>query len=179
MLHVMVDIETMDNSPTSAIISIGAVVFGSKGVLHAKPFYVDVDLNSSMESGGTIGADTVRWWLLESDEARRAIATKGRTPLPQALAAFTAWLDSFPAKDEDRCIWGNGASFDNVIVASAYRRLGMEPPWKFWNDRCFRTLKASYDIRYEKPKQAHHALSDAIAQAEHMVKICSAGYTLK
>ena len=32
MTHVMVDLETADNSPTSAIVSIGAVVFSPQGL---------------------------------------------------------------------------------------------------------------------------------------------------
>lgn len=136
--HVMVDLETLDNGPNAAIISIGAVKFdpSEDGVQDA--FYVVVDPRSSQQHGLTIGADTVMWWMGEGlADARRALLTEEQIDLPSALHGFAQWFGetSLP-------LWGNGATFDNVILRNAFQRVGLEAPWKFYDDRCHRTLKS-------------------------------------
>ena len=68
-------------------------------------------------------------------------------------------------------VWGNGASFDNVLLATAYKRLGMETPWPFWKDRCFRTMKNVCKVDHSFEGTAHNALDDARSQAQHLIKI--------
>jgi exodeoxyribonuclease VIII len=73
---------------------------------------------------------------------------------------------------EDVKIWGNGASFDNVILANAYRRNDLNIPWKYYNDRCYRTMKSlAPHIKMEREGTHHNALSDAISQANHLIRI--------
>ena len=70
------------------------------------------------------------------------------------------------------CIWGNGAAFDNVILRTAYERLGLKAPWNFWDDRCFRTVKALHpEVEYVKSGAAHNALDDAKNQALYLMKV--------
>ena len=45
----------------------------------------------------------------------------------QSLAVFLG---------ENAILWGNGSDFDNAILANAYRAIGQQQPWKFWNNRC-------------------------------------------
>ncbi len=76
------------------------------------------------------------------------------------MAEFARWCgrDPFP--------WSHGASFDVVLCEAVFERLGIRTPWKFWNVRDTRTL---YDFTGEKPardRNHHHALYDAVAQAE-------------
>ena len=49
MKQVMLDLETMGNGPTSAIIAIGAVAFDMEGI--TSHFYRQVSLQSSMDAG--------------------------------------------------------------------------------------------------------------------------------
>jgi exodeoxyribonuclease VIII len=86
--------------------------------------------------------------------------------LAVALQRFTLWLPN------DCKLWGNGASFDNAILANAYAALKMEQPWAFWNDRCYRTIKAMHPKQKQQHLGTHHnALDDAISQAEHLIAI--------
>lgn len=164
MADVMVDLETMDNKPTSAITAIGAVVFDVKAGLQSE-FYVKVDLQSSIDAGLTVSGDTVNWWLTQNEQARTEMAKKG-IPLANALKLLAAWL---PAGTK---LWGNGASFDNAILSHAYAKVGMEQPWKFWDDRCYRTVKGMYpSIKMDRQGTYHNALDDAKSQAEHFIKI--------
>jgi hypothetical protein len=66
-------------------------------------------------------------------------------------------------------LWGNGASFDNAILAHAYARCGATPPWKFWNDRCYRTVAALTATPRQQGGTHHNALDDARSQAEHLI----------
>lgn len=162
MNNVMVDLETLDNAPTSAILSIGAAVFDHTGV--ADGFYVNIKPQTCVDAGLTIGADTIIWWMDQSAEARASFKNKDALPLRTALLNLSSWMTSMDADT----VWGNGATFDNVILANAYKAAGLVQPWKFWNDRCYRTMKNLYPwVKFTKPEVAHNALSDARAQAQH------------
>jgi hypothetical protein len=72
-------------------------------------------------------------------------------------------------------VWGNGASFDCVILGNAYRAVGDEPPWKYFNERCYRTAKAMLPaVPFERIGTHHHALDDAASQAQHLIKMLRA-----
>lgn len=168
MNHVMLDLETMGNGPSAAIVAIGAVRFGD-GVT-GDEFYERVNLESSLAIGLKMDASTVLWWMQQSDAARAELYRRDGCPIELALEKFAAWLPPLDAQ-----VWGNGASFDNVILNTAYRFAGKEGPWKFWNDRCYRTIKALHPhIKVEQRGTHHHALDDARSQARHLMQILPA-----
>ncbi|HET8885573.1 MAG TPA: 3'-5' exonuclease [Salinimicrobium sp.] len=163
MNNIMLDIETMGNTPNSAILAIGAVYFDETGT--GRSFYHKVCLESSCKIGLEMDADTVLWWLRQSDVARKEFETKGE-PIYYVLRQLQKFIKA------DSFVWGNGASFDNVIVANAFRKLNMPVPWLFYNNRCFRTLKNLYpDIQIPENEVKHNALEDAIWQAQYAVKV--------
>ncbi len=173
--EVMLDLETMGNGPDAAIVAIGAVAFDIEtATISPRGFYVRVDLESAIGSGGVMDPSTVIWWLQQSDEAREEITREDfeRRPLVSALLDFRHWLKAEAAGADSR-VWGNGAAFDNVILRRAYQRLPMEAPWTHWNDRCYRTIKGLYgrDIKIERRGTHHHALADAEAQAVHLLRM--------
>jgi exodeoxyribonuclease VIII len=89
--------------------------------------------------------------------------------LPKALAEFSAWynLNAFGLP-----VWGNGATFDNVILSNAYKAAGLERPWGRFGDRCYRTLKNLHpDVKMHRIGEHHHALADAVTQGLHLVDI--------
>ena len=165
MTQVMLDLETMGNTPNAAIIAIGAVKFNKDCVLPDK-FYRVVDLESSVRLGGKIDSSTVLWWMQQDQAARDAFKQEGEHIL-QVLADFTEWLDCDNAE-----VWGNGVAFDNVILASAYRNAHLQVPWKFWNDRCYRTMKSLYpNVKMDRVGTHHNAVNDAESQALHLIEI--------
>jgi hypothetical protein len=95
--------------------------------------------------------------------------------LDDALGAFAAFCLQHSSKAKLK-LWGNGASFDNAIVAHCYKAVDMEPPWNFWNDRCYRTLKALACpvITQASSGVLHNALDDAKRQADHAQRILAA-----
>lgn len=177
MKHVMVDLETLDSAPTAAIVSIGAVVMDLDKFTLGEEFYSVVDPASSQGLGLTIGADTVRWWLQQSPEALamfRSVAQKVDT-LPVSLQRFTCWARENEFLKEDLAIWGNGATFDNVILRNAYKACGLKAPWSYRHDFCYRTMYRNFPSseKYVKEGVAHNALDDARSQARALVEIMS------
>ena len=166
----MVDLETLGNSNTAVILSIGACMFypTGEGVL-PDPFEAFVDPQSCVSAGLTMDPSTVLWWMDDQrDEARIALMDKMDTavPLRTALARFSEWFG------QSKPFWGNGATFDNVILRSAYTAVGLPCPWKFWDDRCYRTLKnLAPTVKLQREGVHHSAMWDAISQAKHLQQI--------
>jgi hypothetical protein len=173
-MHIMIDIETMGTRPTAPIVSLGAVAFDADGI--HKKFYRVVDLASAVDGGAVIEPGTVIWWLSQSDEARVALTDDITEPLSDVLEAFALWVTALPGGPSAlRGVWGNGATFDNVLVAEAYKRLDMLTPWPFWKDRCYRTVKNMYPaVELVRDGTHHHALADAETQALHLIEISKA-----
>lgn len=164
MNHIMVDLETLGNGSNSVIVSIGAARFDTTGI--TDEFYTVVDPQSCADYRLRVDVSTVMWWLKQSEGARAAI-TKPGLSLPVALGEFSNWVG------RDAQIWGNGATFDNVILGNAYKACSLRQPWKFTNDRCYRTLKNLYPQIGADDRSGvyHNALDDARYQAAHAIKI--------
>lgn len=105
------------------------------------------------------------WWLTRSENARQALL-ENPIPLGKALGEFSQFLS--PHGASNITIWGKGSDFDNVILANAYRALGLQAPWKYKNNRCVRTILALVPDAcdgVESEGTKHNALDDAIYQA--------------
>lgn len=180
---VMVDLETLGTGPHALILSIGAVPFtlGSHEVIpenDERLFYHVIYPESAYRNGGMIDPDTVMWWLEQSFEARNALINPSVEPVSihAALQEFVNWIAAYTNGEKKVRIWGNGAAFDNVILRSAFENAGIIPPWKFWNDRCYRTVKASNrGVPCERYGVHHHALWDAYTQTVHLLEMTKEG----
>lgn len=165
--HVMLNLETFGIRPDAMIASIGAVKFNPNAVGEINDrFYVLIDPETS---SGSISMSTIRWWMVpDRSTAREQLLADGAVDMVNALDGFAAWLggDSPP-------VWGNGAAFDNVVLASAYRRARIDRPWSHKQDRCYRTLRA---LAPGAPTPlnagiAHNALDAALWQATSLQMI--------
>jgi len=172
----MLDLETLDSTPSSAVIAIGAVIFDpadASGYKEIDRYYTVVDPRSCVSAGLTIGTDTVMWWMEQSEQARsQFFKDRPKSKLVDALDGFAAFLAKHTDTRGNIRVWGNGASFDNVILGNAYRALGKPQPWKFWNDMCYRTLKNLMpSVELRRGGTYHRADDDAATQAEHLYRI--------
>lgn len=164
--HVMNDIETLGTGDDALITSIGAVKFNANGIIDG--FHIGIDPADAQEIGLKLDARTVFWWFDEERaDARRALLALERHPLAVALQRYREWYG-----DESLPTWGNGASFDNVLMRSAFRAAGHLMPWDFWHDRCYRTMKSLPGAPQMVRDGVHHdALDDARSQALHLIDI--------
>lgn len=164
-VNVMIDLETMGTSAGCAILSIGAQTFRSPS--RSRFYYEKIDPTSSRLYLRE-DIDTLRWWNRQ-DTRMKAEAFSGTAELPAVLDDFAAWLKDLSKDPQKVFVWGNGADFDPLILAAAYERLDRPVPWKPYHALCYRTLKELLPQVKAPPRAsaAHHALEDAIYQAEH------------
>ncbi|HCL5692810.1 TPA: 3'-5' exoribonuclease [Citrobacter freundii] len=176
--HLMVDMETMGNSPDAPIVSIGAVFFDPSTGNTGAEFYQVVSLESSMSFGMKPDASTIQWWLKQSSEARSAILVDEAMGLLETLELLADFIAENAANGSHTVqLWGNGCSFDNVILRRAYALTDTPFAVPFWNDRDVRTMvelgkSVGINPRFDIPFEGdmHNALSDA----RHQVKYVSA-----
>lgn len=181
MNHVMLDLETMGQGNNAAIVAIGAVFFEPTTGEIGDTFYRKIDLESAAQYG-EIDPNTVLFWLKQSDEARAEITSNDTVELKHAIVDFSVWLHAKCERINNRVVWGNGSSFDNVILSNAFKAVGYEKPWAFWNDRDVRTVVElgrtlkGFDPKRDMPftGTAHNALDDAIHQAKYVSAIYKA-----
>jgi len=172
-MNIMLDLETLSSKPNAAIVAIGACSFGKEGV-HQK-FYAPINPQSSEDHGLHISASTFAWWTQQSAEARALFAVKDAASLGEGLDMFSRWCVGANALE----MWGNGADFDCAILGHAYDVLAKTRPWKYSNNRCFRTLKslvskelnAALWTQHSVGLVHHNALGDAVRQALTAAKI--------
>lgn len=178
MNHIMLDLETLDTTPTAVVLSIGAVAFDPSTKTLGDKFYVEMteDGAEQQKRGRTVSAETVRWWMQQDVLAKRVFAipqAEGveRVNTYEALHRFNL----FVAANGDRTaeIWGNGADFDNIILGSLYDSFGMKKPWSYSRNRCYRTIKnlGVGPKNFTRTGVFHNALDDAITQAVHLQEI--------
>lgn len=165
MQHIMLDLETMGFQSNASIVSIGAVAFDPENDLLGETFYINVDLTSCLDHGLGVSGETIIWWLKQSSDAREALF-QNPLPLKDALLMFAQFVQKF----ENAKIWGNGIGFDNEIMKNAYKAVGLERPWGYYNDRDLRTLvDIGKSIAGNQPSEVsgtkHNSLDDAINQA--------------
>ncbi|EEW8443644.1 ATPase [Escherichia coli] len=176
MNHLMVDLEAMGNGPYAPVISIGAVFFDPNTGETGEEFSVNISLESSMRYRARPDASTILWWMEQSEEARKSLTSN-----TQELSTALSWLSEFIIKNANHKlvqVWGNGASFDCVILRNSYSLTGQPVPWQWWNDRDVRTIVElgkviGFDPKRDMPFKGtrHNALDDAIHQAKYVSAI--------
>lgn len=177
--HLMVDLEAMGSNPEAPLLAIGGVFFNPGNGELGPTFYKVISLESAMASGGTPDAGTIIWWMKQSSEARSAIVNDEAIPLDDALLQFNDFIFENATSGADSVqVWGNGATFDNVLMRRSYERTGIICPWKFFNDRDVRTIvelgkAVGINPRYSIPFEGdlHNALADAVHQAKYVSAI--------
>jgi len=181
----MIDFETLATTPDAVAVSLGAVIFSPSfkgdGIIttlnyddHPLPFSVEFHLEEQLRRGRRVSGDTLRWWMQQPPEARKVFASDQQLFLQPALGLFNRWL---PETSQGFDLWANGADFDIPILLSLYEIAGVVPVHKFYQHRCFRTLKELHPKLYEAAKKKHQnpvkhdALQDALWQARVAVDI--------
>lgn len=169
MNHIMLDLETLGKRSDACIVSIGAAQFDINTGDIGETFYCNVNPESSMYYGGTVDGSTIMWWMNQSDEARNQLQKKP-IALKPALEAFNKFYGSCGGKCK---VWGNGCTFDNVILSNAFYKTFIREPWPYNADMDMRTIVALGDsllgikVRdFKREGTYHNALDDAKFQAK-------------
>ncbi|WP_294948264.1 3'-5' exonuclease [Sulfurivirga sp.] len=176
--HIMIDIETLGTRPDAAIGALAAVHFDPATGEALDTFEARINVAESLIEGFSADAATLAFWRRQLRDARTQVTT-GRAHPREALEGLCRWLDGI-ARPDERIVWANGAGFDPVIVETHLNHFGLDAPWRWWNVRDLRTLRAlareaglSLPVRpAELPE--HQALADAIWQSRQTAWLLSA-----
>ena len=158
-MNVVIDLETLGLSPSSVILSIGAVKE------NGDTFYTELDWRDQQECGRAVDVSTCLWW---GGQDKKLCPLDGTQTLYYALEGLQDFLEC--EKKEDLYIWARGTDFDIALLNHAFRQEMLEIPWIYKNVRDIRTALAIKECMREdyNPILKHHALSDAIADMKNL-----------
>lgn len=167
----MIDLETLSVRPDAVILIIGAIKFDrtaewstkikQSNIDKQKTFYAKIDIGSCTDLGMRIEPETQKWWREQDKKVKdEAFGGSDRIPLKQALEMFSEWFKG------SKFVWGHGSVFDIAILGDAYKRCGMDIPWKFWMVRDTRTVYDMGSVRLGMfhNDTKHNALFDCYTQ---------------
>ena len=136
-----------------------------------------LDVSEQIERGRKPTGDTIKWWMAQSDAAKRVFHEKAK-PAKEVLTLFSQWYASDgtlkgvnPVKNR-AYVWGNGSTFDISILENIFRDYGIECPWGYnkpMDLRTFKRFKASGQ-QVVKSGVNHNALDDATSQANYVME---------
>lgn len=181
--QLMVDLETMGVTTRAPIVAIAAVLFIPQTGEVLDKFYIKIDLTSSVQAGALLDPETVKFWLAQSDDARKEIwGTVGRNDdvfaLDYALREFGQFIQRCQPRPNALKHWANGANFDPPILDAAYQSLGLRSPLAFWKSLDVRTIVELGRQIGINPKQElnplgtpHKAMADCLMQCEYVSNI--------
>ncbi len=173
--NVMCDLECLDSKGTAAIISIGLVTFDlHQGALGAE-LYIELSLaalKQQLAKGRTMSLDTICWWAQQSPEARSCWfpeATGGHKK--SSNGECLTELNHFFSHIDKPILWGNGATYDNIVLRGYLEAFSARVPFHYSRDYCYRTMKGMFGhkAKLERVGTHHNARDDAKSQALHLV----------
>lgn len=169
-MDLMIDYETLDTRRTAVCPSIGAVFFDTKTGNVGPTFYAVMDIDDQIAAGRTVSGDTIKWWMKQSDEARRLFLDKS-FPMLEVITKLNQWVKT-NTKGERVHVWGNGSNFDIEILASQFEDCKIPTFWKHWDIMDLRTFRrfVGKGKKVVVEGTAHNALDDAYAQAQYVIQ---------
>lgn len=165
-VHVAIDLEALSKRPNAVVLSVGLAAFTVQGGL-VGTFYTEPSKSQQRTMFRDEDPDTVAWWNLQSDDARKVLAGDG-IPVADSLRSIGAFLNRFQGGSYELAgVWGFGSDFDNAMLQDLYRSFGVPVPWHYKVNRCGRTVGALAGMPHVGKVGTHHnALDDAMFQAE-------------
>lgn len=163
-MDVMIDIETLDTSASSVILTVGAVKF-QPDQPNIQPHALTewrLDLEHQLDSGRTTSDDTLAWWSRQDPHIRQqAFDENDRISIAEFMAQLNKYVNGCEA------IWCQGPQFDMVILEHLYDQMSHHFNWHYWQIRDSRTLfkLMPSDPRQKIQQHAHNAAQDAYWQA--------------
>lgn len=180
--HVMIDTETLGRTPGSVVRSVAAVEFDPRTGETGRQKVWKIDLTDSIRYGFKVEASTLKWWMMQSDEARREFVEGAETPLEDFLEDFMQFI---AATDEgnDFTLWCLQLDFDVAMLRSMYSWYNLNVyrcdeevlPWNFRKVRDVRPYMDALDsagLLPPKVADRHTPLADCLAQINcvHLVE---------
>ena len=169
-MDLMVDIETLGTELDSVVQSVGLVMFEPTSGKIGETLHIKFDIKDQVKNHKrVIYPSTLLWWLGQNiDTFKKSLDGKAK------FIWGVVKIITFIQVQKPVRLWGNSASFDLGILAHMIKSSSLELPWMFWQECCYRTIKATHNdlvpTTISNP-DAHDALSDAVFQAKRLSEI--------
>ncbi len=172
MQYAMLDLETLATSERATILTIGALKFDPHVPLTVAT-YADFFIKHkddcfeavlSKQVGRDIDFKTVMWWMEQGESAKTTAFDSNRQDWKEALTVdFPVW---YLHPEPDGC-FAYPATFDHMILQSAYNDLGVKNPIHYTKMLDMRTLVKLSNVPCPTLPPwlvQHNALHDCIRQ---------------
>ena len=120
MNHVMLDIETLGTNNNALVVSISAVQFDMSSNEIGDKFEIGLNKEQQLEKGAVVDQSTVDWWEQQSEEAKQMLNRLQKVDVDFALNSFNDWIKKNHKAPSKIKLWGNGATFDNVVKTTCF-----------------------------------------------------------
>ncbi len=163
MTDLMLDFETLGNGTNKCICQIGLVYFNSLTGELGESLKLNIDAASHEKYGGRLDAQTVYWWLEQSDAARHSLL-KDKKDILEAMTQVNEFIS------KAKRVWSH-ATFDFVTLMETFKQLGIKPSVSYKSGLDIRTLVylAGTSVSTTIREGVHH---DALEDCKHQVKYC-------
>ena len=175
MNHIMLDIETLGTNSNALVVSISAVQFDMNSNEIGEKFEIGLNKEQQLEKGAVVEQSTVDWWEKQSDEAKQMLDSLEKIDVSDALVCFNSWIKSnFKAPSKIK-LWGNGATFDNVIIRNLFSRHDIDFLIPYYADKDVRTLVYLLKINTKSftfDGVKHNGIDDCLHQIKYCQSAC-------
>ena len=170
----MLDLETLGTSDNALITTVSAVQFDLESGLVGKQFEMAINWKEQEKNNAIIDACTVNWWLKQNPQALSAMMRLEQQPLKYFFTKFNEFLnETFGDKLNDVQMWGNGVTFDNILIRNLYKRHDEEFPLPYWCDVDVRTLLALCPVNVKKQVDFVDTEHKGIDDCLYQIKYCT------
>lgn len=173
MKHVMLDLETLSTSSNAVIISIAAVQFNIETGEIINKFHRNVDIQSCLDIGMEIEANTIKWWMTQKNETFKKLINNTVT-IKKAINSLRIEMIAIDRNKQNIIVYANSPSFDCVIIKNACKKTKIEYPFNYRNEVCIRTLFRYFPEIVQKHKfkgNKHNPIDDCINQINILTEI--------
>lgn len=162
-LRAVIDLETLDTSPTAVILQIGVCKFTDEKII-GEPQSICLDTDEQLLLGRTVGTATREFWARQPKDIWDSVRN-GSVDIVSAMDWLRSELDTV---DE---VWATAPTLDHGCVDCLCAQMSVEMPWKYYKVRDVRTLRSLFPRETEWPRSdLHHtAENDAKAAAEQVM----------
>jgi len=171
----MLDLETLGTDSNSVVVSISAVIFDMQTGKIGNTFEIGLDTYAQEKNGGITDEETLAWWAKQNQAAKDELARLIKVPVDEALSEFNIFIKkNFTAPSKIK-LWGNGATFDNVILRNLYKRHNVNFVVPYYADKDVRTFTYLEKVNtraYEFVGVKHRGIDDC----KHQIKYCTDTY---
>lgn len=167
MNHAMIDIETLDVTVESVVLSVGLVVFDRNRIISREEWFLDV----SEQKQRTTSVETISFWI-KQDAVAKEIFNKCFDPdINTTPYDCNVEVGETLRTLEVERVWANHIDFDIAILKHMWSQHSCNAPWSYRQVRDWATIYAEFKEGITSPPDspvAHSAIYDAEWQAKRL-----------